>query len=406
MSRTILHLDLDAFFCAVEEQHQPALKGKPFAVGGRPDQRGVVASCSYTARRFRIHSAMPMTQARRLGPELIVVPQRHKIYSAVSKQLMERLLVLTPLVEQISIDEAFLDVSELDRPGLSIARELQKAILEELGLPCSIGVAANKLVAKIATNVAKAAHRADSPPNAIQVVPPGQEAAFLAPLPTEALWGIGPKTAARLAEMGVHSIGDLAAVPERQLIQAFGVAGQHMTARARGIDDRPIVTSRVAKSFSRETTFARDVWDQDTLLETLRELSASVSQRLQHTRLHGATVRLKIRWSDFTTLTRQLTLKRPTEREDVIFTAASRLLREVWPAGRPVRLIGVGISGLRRPIRQLTLWDAMDRASTAAASPELDERAERLRTAVAALRERFGDDIVRRGASNSEDQLP
>ncbi len=210
MPHKIMHLDLDAFFCAVEEQRDASLVGKPFAVGGKPSERGVVASCSYAARQSGVHSAMPMARAVKLCPGLLVVPARHGVYSAVSRQVMARLHNLTGLVEQISIDEAFMDVSDLPEPGLVLAQRLQATIREELSLPCSIGVATNKLVAKMATDVGKASRRGGQPPNAIQVVPPGQEAAFLAPLPIQALWGVGPKTAARLNELGVRTVGDLA----------------------------------------------------------------------------------------------------------------------------------------------------------------------------------------------------
>ncbi|MBI4771414.1 MAG: DNA polymerase IV, partial [Chloroflexi bacterium] len=206
MPRKILHLDLDAFFCAVEEQRDPALRGQAFAVGGRPEARGVVASCSYAARRFGVRSAMPMARAVKLCSGLIIVPSRHKVYSDVSRQVMERLYDLTPLVEQISIDEAFLDVSDLPESGEALARRLQATMRDELRLPCSLGVATNKLVAKIASDVGKAAARTGAPPNAILVVPPGEEAAFLAPLPAAALWGVGPKTATRLAGLGIHTI--------------------------------------------------------------------------------------------------------------------------------------------------------------------------------------------------------
>ena len=276
MSRKVLHLDLDAFYCAVEEQRDPALRGKPFAVGGRPEERGVVSSCSYAARKFGVRSAMPMSRAVRLCPSLIVVPARHKAYGEVSRQVMERLHALTPLVEQISIDEAFLDVSDLPEPGEVIARRLQEVIRDEFGLPCSLGVAANKLVAKIASDVGKAAARSGGPPNAIQVVPSGQEVEFLAPLPVMMLWGVGPKTATRLEELGIKTMGDLARWPEADLARRFGKVGHELSRHARGLDDRPIVTTREAKSISQETTFVRDIRDGVLLRRTLRSLADQV----------------------------------------------------------------------------------------------------------------------------------
>ena len=194
MARKILHIDLDAFFCSVEENKNPSLRGKPFAVGGRPDQRGVVASCSYAARKFGVRSAMPMARAMKLCPELIIVSGRHGEYGKISKQVMDYLGTLTPLIEQVSIDEAFLDLSDLPESGESLAKSIQKTIQEQYHLPCSIGVATNKLVAKIATDAGKAANRTDHSPQAITNVAPGMEAEFLAPLPAQALWGIGPKT--------------------------------------------------------------------------------------------------------------------------------------------------------------------------------------------------------------------
>jgi len=219
MTRKILHLDLDAFFCSVEELHDPSLQGTPFAVGGRPDQRGVVASCSYAARRFGVHSAMPMAQAVKVCPALIIVPHHRRVYREISQQVMAYLHTVTPLVEQLSVDEAFLDVTALPRPTEALANQMQQTINTRFQLPCSLGVATNKLVAKIANNIGKAKASGDQPPNAIQVVPPGEEAAFLAPLPVRELWGVGPKTAERLAQISIQTIGDLAACSELVLAQ-------------------------------------------------------------------------------------------------------------------------------------------------------------------------------------------
>lgn len=338
--RTIIHLDLDAFFCAVEEQRDPSLRGRPFAVGGRPESRGVVASCSYAARQFGIHSAMPMAQAVRLCPPLIVVPPRFAAYRAVSQQVMARLHEITPLVEQISIDEAFLDVSGHDVAADVLAARLQQTIGAELGLACSLGVASNKLVAKIATDVGKAAVRSGNSPNAICVVPPGDEAAFLAPLPALALWGVGPKTAERLRALGIQTIGDIASWPEDDLVRRFGAHGADLARHARGIDERPLVTVRAAKSISQETTFPRDTGDRAELQHTLRMQAAQIGQALRRKGLCGATVKLKIRWADFTTLTRQTTLAAPTDQDEDIAAAAMHLFAHTWPEGQPVRQIG------------------------------------------------------------------
>ena len=257
--RTIIHLDLDAFYCAVEQQRDPSLHGKPFAVGGQPESRGVVASCSYAARLLGVHSAMPMAQAVRLCPDLLIVPPQFAAYRATSQLVMQHLHALTPLVEQISIDEAFLDVTALGEPGDILAAQLQATIRDDLALSCSLGVATNKLVAKVATDVGKSLVRSGAMPQAICVVPPGEEAAFLAPLPATALWGVGPRTAEKLAALGIHTIGEIAAWPAADLARRFGQHGEDLARRARGVDTRPIVTERAAKSISQETTFADGV---------------------------------------------------------------------------------------------------------------------------------------------------
>lgn len=376
---------MDAFFCAVEELRQPHLRGKAFAVGGRPEARGVVSSCSYAARQFGVHSAMPMAQALRACPEMIVLSGNHADYGQVSRQVMEHLNNLTPLVEQVSIDEAFLDVSDLPEPGLEIATRLQHTIIDELHLPCSLGIASNKLVAKIATDYGKAARRGPNPPCAITVVPPGEEAAFLAPLSVSALWGVGPKTARRLEGLGIKTIGDLASIPEDALRARFGKNGLELARHARGISDSPVVTSRETKSISQETTFEHDIASEDQLKKTLRELSEQVGRRLRKNELRGSTVRIKIRWSNFTTLTRQVTLGQPTDQDLEIYRSACQLFEAVWPEGRLVRLIGVGVSHFGPPVRQLSLWDT---EST---------REHRLLEALDSLHERFGSQVIRRG---------
>lgn len=357
MPRRILHLDLDAFFCAVEELRNPSLVGKPFAVGGRPEQRGVVASCSYAARMRGVRSAMPMARALRLCPELRIVPAQHGTYAQVSRRVMEYLYQLAPLVEQISIDEAFLDISELPGSSEAIARQIQRRINEEQGLPCSIGIASNKLVAKIANDVGKASARGAKPPNAITIVPEGMEAEFLAPLPVERLWGVGPKTAAELAKVGVTTIGDLAKCSEKELVAKFGKTGAYLAQRARGIDDTPIVPYHEPKSISQEITFARDISDGEQLRRTLRELAESIGKNLRQEGYLGSTIKLKVRWPDFTTVTRQMTLRAPTDQDDLIAGAALALFEKLWTPGKAVRLIGVGVGGLGSHPRQLSLWD-------------------------------------------------
>jgi len=297
MSPIILHLDLDAFFCAVEETRSPELRGKAFAVGGKPDERGVVASCSYAARQYGIRSAMPMARALRLCPGLLIVPGRHRLYSEVSKEVMKRLRAVTPSIEQISIDEAFLDISDVGETPERLSRRLQAEIRDEQGLPSSIGIASNKLVAKIATEVGKKAGKGSGPPFGLTIVPAGEEAAFLAPLPADMLWGVGPKTSARLTELGINTIGDIAKWSEADLVRLFGENGRDLAQHARGQDHRGITTEREVKSISQETTFNRDVRNETELRQTLNDLATQVATRLQKNNLRGITVKLKLRSS-------------------------------------------------------------------------------------------------------------
>ncbi|MFH1183627.1 MAG: DNA polymerase IV [Chloroflexota bacterium] len=384
-AQIILHLDLDAFFCAVEELRQPELRQQPFAVGGRPGERGVVSSCSYAARRFGIRSGMPMTQALRLYPGLKVVSGRHRAYGEMSDRVMERLQDVTPGFEQISIDEAFLDITGLHEPPERLARRLQTGIRDDLGLPSSIGIASSKLVAKIATEVGKKAGKGDRPPFGLTIVPLGEERAFLAPLPMEMLWGVGPKTAGKLATLGMRTIGDIAGWPESSLVDMFGDYGRELARRARGEDDRMVVTEHEAKSMSQETTFARDLRDDKALERTVRQLASEVAGYLRKSNLAGSTIRLKLRWPDFTTLTRQTTLSQRTDDEGEIAGTALELLSSVRKPGQAVRLIGVGVSGLGYPIRQLELWDTGR------------DRSRRLTVAIDTLRDKFGETVIHRG---------
>lgn len=385
--RTILHLDLDAFFCAVEELHDPSLRGKAFAVGGSPEGRGVVASCSYPARLFGVRSAMPTSRALRLCPGLIVLTHHRGNYGEMSEKVMALLHNLSPFVEQISIDEAFVDIGGLGDPEV-LARKLQSEVRDHLGLPCSIGIASNKLVAKIATEAGKKSGKKGEPPNALTIVPPGGEAAFLGPLPVNMLWGVGPKTEARLLEYGIRKIEDITRQPEGNLLRWFGENGGELWRHAKGIDERPIVTEYEAKSVSQETTFARDVRDDHSLERTLRDLSDQVGRRLRRDGLAGITIKIKVRWPDFTTLTRQISLPQPTDQGEEIHRVALELLRKVRPSNQAVRLIGVGVSGFKPPVRQLGLWDGSN------------EKSRKLQEAVDELQERFGKRVIQRGKVN------
>jgi DNA polymerase-4 len=387
MPRKILHLDLDAFFCSVEENHDPSLRGKPFIVGGHPEGRGVVASASYPARMCGVRSAMPTGRALRQCPELLIVHGHYAAYQTASDAVMDRLMNLTPLVEQISIDEAFMDVSDMPHSGLEIARHVQRAIWDDLALPCSVGVAANKLVAKMATDAGKHSCRGKpEPPRTILVVPPGEEAAFLAPLPVDALWGIGPKTKEKLFPLGIRTIGDILRLSDRQLSKAFGRMGSELRDRAQGIDDRPVVVTHEAKSISQEVTFDRDRTDRQALLGTLRRMSEQVCSHLRRDSLAGGTVRIKLRWSDFTTITRQISLPEPTDVDGVVYAHALALFEQAWTPGRPVRLLGVGVSSLTDAMRQLPLWETPT------------EKEHRLLEAIDSLRDRYGTRVIQRAS--------
>jgi DNA polymerase-4 len=389
-NRTIIHLDLDAFYCAVEELSKPHLKGKPFAVGGSPASRGVVSSCSYAARRRGIRSAMPMARAVQLCPDLIVLPGNHREYSKKSKQVMAVLKEVTNLVEQISIDEAFLDISAISEKPLATAHQLQQDILQKTRLPCSLGIASNKLVAKIATDIGKSSVETDIYPNALLEVPAGKESEFLSPLPLETLWGIGPKTADALRAIGINNIGQLAKWPTKDLVNRFGKHGYDLHRRANGIDNRPVETVHEPKSFSQEVTFSRDTNDEEVLAKQLSRQAASIAESLSRRDLVCTTVKLKLRWPDFSTITRQTTLVAPTADRDLILSAARDLFDHHWNNSTPIRLIGVGVSGLQPPNRQLSLWDQIDFQKVA-----------NLEAAIHQVRARFGPQMIQKGASKS-----
>ncbi len=388
MARIILHFDLDAFYCAVEEKFNAEIVGKPFAVGGSADNRGVVASASYPARLFGVRSAMPMGEARRLCPELIVVPTRHSLYGEWSEKVMAILHNLTPLVEQLSIDEAFLDVTGIQSSAEAIARSLQMTIRSELELPCSIGVASNKLVAKIANNIGKARRKDGKPPCAVEVVPDGEEATYLARLPIRELWGVGPKTAEQFYALSIDTIGDIARQKEHFMIHHFGKNGYDMWRRAQGIDTRAVNTEHETKSISNETTFNHDIRDSEELRRVLRNLSENVGRRLRSKKISGRTINIKLRWSDFTTLTRQMTLQYPTQDDATIVREALGLFEAHWIKGKPVRLIGVGVSNLEDMAQQLSLWESAE-----------DQKSRQLQRTLDELKEKFGDSAIKRGSN-------
>ncbi len=381
---TILHVDLDAFFAAVEQRDRPELRGRPVIVGGgEPTARGVVSAASYEARRFGVHSAMPLRTAYALCPEGLFLPVDGRKYQRVSREVMTILRRFTPLVEPISIDEAFLDVTAsraLFGDGPTIAASIKAAIVDEVGLTASVGVASTKLVAKIASDLRK--------PDGLVVVPRGEEAAFLAPLPIARLWGVGEKTAASLAEFGVTTIGDLAALPEDLLVRRFGKHGGSLGARARGIDPDPVGTADPAKSIGHEHTFDIDTSDPDLVERTLLAMADGVASRLRSAGLRAGTIHVKIRDSTFRTITRQRTLAEPTDLTEPIWRAALELARpEV--RGLRVRLLGVTASHLGER-DQLSLFDAELDAGAGS------DRRRRATQAADSIRRRYGDRAVTR----------
>jgi len=384
MNRKIIHLDLDAFFCSVEELLDPSLKGKAFAVGGSPSGRGVITSASYAARMHGVRSAMPTREALKIFPELLLVRSGYHHYSQYSDKVMDILRDTTPIVEQVSIDEAFLDVSDMPQPIASIAQDLQKRVMQETGLPCSLGCASSRVVAKMANDFGKKQVKTGRSPQKITVVEPGTEEEFMAPLDIQALWGVGPKTAAHLRQRGITTIGRLAALGDADLKNYFGHHGESMRRRAKGIDNTPIYPeSGDPKSVSNEMTFHEDQDDEVGLLKILRGLSEKVGSRLRKAGLAGSVVQIKIRYADFSTYTRQTSMKECTNLDQEIYDEVQRLFLKHWQSGRPVRLLGVGVSSLDKPHRQLALWD------------DQSNKKEELTKAVDDLRERFGKDVIR-----------
>jgi DNA polymerase IV len=383
----ILHVDMDAFFVSVELLDQPELRGKPVIVGGAGD-RGVVAAASYEARVFGIHSAMPSVRAKRLCPQAVFLPGRYERYAEESRAIMTIFHSFTPLVEPISLDEAFLDVRQARRlhgPPSEIAAKIRSRVLEEQGLTCSVGVAPTKFVAKLASEAAKPRARAQGTQHGLGVKVVEAEAVlgFLHPLPVQALWGVGPATLARLERFGIVTVGDLAAMPLAAVIGALGVAqGRHLHALANGVDDRDVVPDRVAKSIGHEETFTADRHDRSALEREVVRFADAIAARLRTHRVAGRTVTIKVRFHDFRTITRSVTLAAPTDASLVIAREAKALLAQVDPS-TGVRLLGVTVSGLTDdPVQQLSFDDATA-PDWGQANKAIDE-----------IRARFGADAI------------
>ena len=380
----ILHVDMDAFYASVEERDRPELAGNPVIVGGTPEGRGVVATANYEARKFGVHSAMPASTAKRLCPRAIFLPSRLDHYGSVSDEIREIFHRVTPLVEPLSLDEAFLDVTgsqSLFGSSVEIGRKVKREIRDELQLVASVGVAPNKFLAKVASDLDK--------PDGFVVVDPECVQAFLDPLPVGRLWGVGRVTGKVFERLGVRTIGQVRQVPLDVLHQHFGAHGEHLWRLAQGIDDRRVIPDREAKSISHETTFAEDIDDMELLRAWLVELSEQVGRRLRRHRLHGRTVHLKVRFSDFHTITRATTLPDPTDVTHEIWQAAAEMLSERLPArGLPVRLIGVGVSGFDKPVHtQRMLFEDPERVAQTNLDKAVDE-----------IRDRFGPSSLSRAS--------
>lgn len=373
---------MDAFYAAVEQHDHPELQGRPVIVGGRPDARGVVSTCSYEARAYGVRSAMPLREASRLCPHGVFLPVRMERYVEVSRQIFTILDRFSPLVEPLSLDEAFLDVTGCERlfgPAPCIARRIVATIREELGLSASVGVAPNKLVAKIASDLHK--------PGGFVVVRPEEVEDFLADLPVRSLWGVGPKTEEYLARLGVKTIGGLRAIPREILTAALGEAGAVLYDLCRGRDDRPVVVSEAAKSIGQEMTFPHDIADCSYLTAILLLLSDRVARRAREAGVYGRTVVLKVRDLEFTTITRRRTLLRPTDAEEEIYATAKSLAAAIpWWGTRPVRLLGVSLTNLA---------DASLGKQGVLFGPAADEaRRDRLHRAVDRIRQKYGEKAV------------
>jgi len=340
--RRILHIDMDAFFAAVEQKRRPELIGKPLVIGGDgdPTHRGVVSTASYEARKFGIHSAMPLRTADRLCPQAVFLPVDYEEYSRASEQIKEILKEFSPIMEDVGIDEAFLDLSDRDRSSEEIAKDIKKRIKEEIGLTCSIGIAPNKLLAKISSDLEK--------PDGLTLLAEEDIPSRIWPLPVRKLWGIGPKTEAYLNGLGVQTIGDLASLSRERLIGEFGRSyGEYLYEASRGVDESPLITHWEPKSMSRETTFQSDVRQWQVIAKTLVDLTRDVVQDLKGRGYQGKTVTVKVRFSDFKTYTRASTLPEGTDSFEVIKGAAFECLGRV-ELKRRVRLVGVRVGNLEK----------------------------------------------------------
>lgn len=345
----IAHFDVDAFYAAVAVREDPSLRGKPLAIAGE-SRRAVVLTASYEARPFGVRSAMPLYRARLMCPELVVVPPNHRLYRDVSREVFAIFADGARAVEGLSLDEAFVDAGAPDAETMvAFATRVRARVSAEIGITVSAGIASGKMIAKIASDSCK--------PDGLAVVPAGTEAAYLTPLPVGRLWGIGPKSQARLAEAGIATIGDVAALDDARAFALFGRGGKSLRELARGHDDRAVSGERETVSVSTEETFEFDVREHARLREVLREQSAEIVERLRGHGFRGATIGVKIKGADFKVRTRQTKLAEPTDAAETIFAAAERCLARAHADGTPVRLLGIRIGDLTAgQARQIALF--------------------------------------------------
>jgi len=381
MARCIFHIDLDAFFVSVEQVLNPELKGKPVIVGGDPESRGVVASASYEARPFGIHAGMPSSKARRLCPQAIFIRSHFSLYKDASAKFMEILGGFSPHIEPLGLDEAYLDVTGCEEPYGSprqLALAIKERIHKELKITASVGIATCKVVAKIASDLCK--------PDGLLQIAPGEEQAFLNPLPVARLPGVGKKTEQALKEMGIKTIGELASLPSDTIKRQFGATGAVLNSYARGIDNREVEAPGEAKSISQQLTFARDTLDRNFLEANLHNLCQEVCQELRSQNKRAKCVAIRLRYSDFKTITRQVILKEASDVTQVIFAAAQQLLsKALAQQGKPIRLIGIRISSLVGEGKQLPMFDSGT------------EKPEHLDKAIDKIRSKYGSTAIKTG---------
>ncbi|MFC1952123.1 DNA polymerase IV [Chloroflexota bacterium] len=381
MARQIVHIDLDAFFVSVEQVLNPELNGKPVVVGGRPDRRGVVASASYEARAFGLYAGMPLSTASRLCPQATFIEGSFPKYRDASRKFMAFLADFSPFLEPLGLDEAYLDVTGFESIHGSIhqmAVAIKQQIKDELGICASVGIARCKVVAKVASELSK--------PDGLLEVAAGEEAAFLAPLPIAKLPGIGKQTERKLKGLGINTIGKLSITPPKALKSHFGASGGLLHRLASGIDDRKVEPPGEAKSISRETTFGKDTKDRSFLKATLRYLGEMVGTDLRQRGKQAKCITLKLRYADFTTITRSHTLKQTADTDQTIFDTGENLLKKALAQDKqPVRLIGIGVSSLSEPGKQL---DMLDLSS---------QRLEQLNRAIDRIRKKYGFTAIQTG---------